>query len=290
MTARTDVEDQTRSKARIQPGREKRLAKRLLILVALAVVLQAAPAAAAPGDWAFKTPGGKAYCRLDAGFLCMTPKDGFWIRLTRIVGDHADVRTGYDERFRGDRGPADRVLGFGGVFISSDAAVITCWSRRTGLTCRHYEGLSFSLGRERGYRIFYGIPGFRPNVSPLFRSSHGIFCGIDRDNLEPANPYLRCWRPADGLLLGIAHDDAGRRGGHDRSEQTLGFRPTGFRSLAADGTFAWRCRTVTTLFADDCSTSAGTAVFTCTSRRARLTCRNRNGHGFWASARSFYTF
>jgi hypothetical protein len=55
-------------------------------------------------------------------------------------------------------------------------------------------------------------------------------------------------------------------------------------------TFTWRCRKVTAFLAERCSTNAGEPVFTCTSARSRLTCQNRNGHGFWASARSFYTF
>ena len=258
---------------------------------ALAVALQAAPSAGAQDGWAFKTPGGNAYCRYEVrGFLCMTPRDGFWVRLTRIYGNHADVRTGRDDRFRGFRGPAARVLGFGSVFFSSDAQVITCRSSRSGLTCRHSQGLSFSLGRERGYRIFYGKPGFPPNVQPLFRSTHGVYCGINRDNLEPSNPLLSCWRPADGLVLGLSHPGGRQRGFHERSEQALGLRPRGFRPLAANGTFVWRCRRVTAFLAEQCSTTVGEAVFTCTSTRARLTCRNRDEHGFWASARSFYTF
>jgi len=253
------------------------------------MVVYATPAAASADNWWFKTPGEAAYCGVDNGFLCMTPNDGFWIRFTGAEDD-ADVRKGYADRYRGYRGLADRVLGFGQVFYSSDAAVITCWSRRTGLTCKHYEGLSFWLGRYRGYRIFYDAPGFPPNVRPLFRTGQGIRCGIDRDNLEPASPVLQCWRPADGLLLGIAHDDGGRRGGHIRWEKAIGFRPPGFRLLATGGTFVWRCRKVTALTAERCSTSAGEPVFTCTSSRVRLTCSNRNGHGFWASARSFYIF
>jgi hypothetical protein len=263
---------------------------RLVTLAALAVALQATPAAAQSNDWAFKTPGGAAYCRLEGGFLCMRPSDGFWIRFTGVFGSNVDVRVGSSDSFRGFDGPADRVLGFGRVFYSSDAAIITCWSRRTVLTCKEFEGLSFSLGRQRGHRIFYDAPGFPPNVQPLFRSGHGIFCGINRDNLEPANPVLNCWRPADGLSLVMAHDNAGRRSEHHRREKAVGFRPPGFRLLASGGTFVWRCREVTATLAERCSRRAGEPVFTCTSSRARLTCRNRNGHGFWASARSFYTF
>lgn len=267
---------------------------RAAILVAL-IVVQSPSASVSAEDWAFKTPGEAAYCRFESGrlggFLCMTPSDGFWIRLTGIYsGDAANVRKGSSDRFRGHRDPTARVLGFGRVFISSDAQAITCWSRRSGLTCKQIGGLSFWLGRHRGYRIFYDAPGFPPNVRPLFQTGHGIRCGINLDNLEPANPILDCWRPADGLLLGIAHDDAGRRGSHGRSEKAIGFRPTGFRVLPLDSTFVWRCREVTARYADGCSTRSGAPVFTCTSARARLTCVNRNEHGFWANARNFYTF
>ena len=208
---------------------------RRLAILAVAMVVYATPAAASADNWWFKTPGEAAYCGVGevGGFVCMTPNDGFWIRFTDIFSDNdVDVRKGYSDRFRGYRDRAVQVLGFGRVQYSSDAAVITCWSRRTGLTCKHYEGLSFWLGRYRGYRIFYDAPGFPPNVRPLFRTGHRVRCGIDRDNLEPASPVLQCWRPADGLALGIARDDAGRRGGHGRSEKALGFRPPGFRLLA----------------------------------------------------------
>jgi len=254
-------------------------------------MVHATPAAASAEDWWFKTPGEAAYCRFELrNWLCITPNDGFWIRLTHVYdsGD-VDVRKGYSDRFRGYRDPAVRVLGFGRVQHSSDAEVITCWSRRTGLTCKHYGGLSFWLGRYRGYRIFYDAPGFPPNVRPLFQTGQGIRCGIDGDTFTPENPLLRCWRPADGLVLVIRHNDGGRRGGHYRDEKAIGFRPPGFPLLSRDRAFVWRCRKVTALFAERCSTSAGTPVLTCTSTRARLTCLNRNGHGFWVSARSFYT-
>jgi hypothetical protein len=262
---------------------------RRLALIVVAVVLLATPAAASSDNWWFKTPGGAAYCGVDNGFVCMRPADGFWIRFTGTY-DRTDIRKGYSDRYRGYRAPADRALRFGQLFYSSDAQVITCWSRRAGVTCKHYEGLSFSLGRGGGYRIFYDAPGFPPNALPLFRTDHGIRCGIKGDNLEPSSPILDCWRPLDGLFLEIAHDGAGRRGAHDRIEKAIGYRPPGFRLLKYGSTFEWRCRVVTAHYAERCSTSAGEPIFTCTSSRARLTCTNHSGHGFWASARSFYTF
>src|SRR5262245_6787032 len=214
------------------------------------------------------------------GFLCATPNDGFWIKLTGIYGKDVDVRKGYSTRFRGLRAPAARILGFGQVFYSSDAEVITCWSRRTGLTCKQFDGLSFWLGRRLGYRIYYDVPGIAPRVRPLFRTPHGIWCGI-AESLEPANPQLECWRPADGLLLSVLHSER-RRGAHSRREKAIGFRPRGFRLLDYGGTFEWRCRNVTPSSAQGCSTSSGVPVFTCASGRVRLTCRNRDKHGFWA--------
>ena len=158
-----------------------------LALLVVAVALLATPAAASSDNWWFKTPGGAAYCGIpkSGSWLCMTPDDGFWIRLTGIYGSNTDVRKGYTDRFRGYRGPAPSTLGFGEVFYTSDAAAITCWSRRSGLTCKQIQGLSFWLGRNRGYRIFYSAPGLPPDVYPLFRTGHGIYCGIDADTLVP---------------------------------------------------------------------------------------------------------
>jgi len=266
--------------------------RRVVVFALAVVVVYALPASAAPrSDWWFKTPGGAAYCGSEVGrFLCVRPADGFWFRFTNVFGTHADVRKGRSNDFRGLREPAPRLLGIGEVFYSSDAAVITCRSRRTGLTCKHFEGLSFSIGRARGHRIFYEASGFPPNVQPLFKTSIGIHCGIDADNLEPSQPFLTCWRSTDGVVLGILHGGGSRRGTHSRIEKAIDFRPRGFRLLGQDRTFEWRCRNVTALRAERCSMREGTAVFTCTNTHARLTCSNRRGHGFWASARSFYTF
>lgn len=261
---------------------------RRLAVLALTVAVLATPAAASSDNWWFKTPGGAAYCGVDNGWVCMRPEDGFWIRITGIFSRHADVRKGEADRYRGYHGPAPETLEYGQVLYTSDAKIVTCWSRQAGLTCRHWEGLSLWLGRDRGYRIYYGAPGFPPNVLPLFRTGDGIYCGIDEESHTPETPYLDCWQPADGLVIGIAYP--GRRGVHGHSEQAIGFRPRGFRTLAYGETFVWRCRRVNAFLAEKCSTKAGELVFTCTSTRAQLRCQNRSGHGFWASARSFYTF
>lgn len=274
----------------------KHRARRLSIAVATATISLAAPPAAGAAKWDFRTPGDAAYCRMEFvhntfdAFRCMTPNDGFWIRLTGLSrGTNVRVEKGSSAEYEGYRDRTVRVLGFGRVFFTSDATIVTCWSRPKGLTCKHYDGLSFWLGRFRGYRIYYDAPGFRPHVSPLFQTAQ-VRCGINRDTLEPANPVLLCWRPADGLELSLAHADAGQGAGHARREKARGFRPAGFRLLAEGRSFVWRCRRVTSGFAERCSASAGLPVFTCRSVRTRLTCRNRSGRGFWVGARSFYAF
>jgi hypothetical protein len=181
------------------------------------------------------------------------------------------------------------VPGFGKVFYSSDAATVTCWSRTTGLTCKHYNGVSFWIGRTRGYRIFYDAPGFVPHVRPLFRTSFGVRCGIELDNLEPANPVLLCWHPSDGLQLTIAHDRAGYGGQHSRAER----RPRatcrrGSRYSEAAGRSVGG--KVDRSFAEHCSPSSGTPIFTCKNSTGKLTCVNQARRGFWVDTRSFYTF
>jgi hypothetical protein len=263
--------------------------RRYVLVGVIAMAVVATPAAASPVEWWFKTPGGAAYCGVDAGgWICARPADGFWLRLTGYLGRTVDVRKGRSERFRGLRPAADRTLGFGDVIYTSDAAIVTCWSRPRALTCKHTEGLSFTLGRRSGFRIFWDAPGIAPNVLPLFRTRHDVRCGIDRENLEPTDPVLTCWRARDGLRLDLVHS-SDQRAQHSRWEIAMGLRPPGFVLLPTGRTFEWRCRDVTSSVAERCSVRSGEPVFTCTSTEARVTCRNRSGHGFWASARSFYT-
>jgi hypothetical protein len=222
-------------------------------VVALGLAALAAPGRAEATTWDFRTPGDAAYCRLEFApvrgggsifnaFRCMTPNSGFWIRLPLDRGGGAvRVQKGYDVRFLAYREHRVPLLPFGREFASSDALMITCRSRRDGLACKHLDGLAFWLGRFRGYRIYYDKPGFRPHVHPLFRT-HGVWCGIDLDTLEPAVPTLKCWRPADGAVLFVGHGTAGYRGSYVRSEQAIGLRPRGFPVLGVGRTFEWRCR------------------------------------------------
>jgi hypothetical protein len=212
----------------------------------------------------------------------------FWIRIS--VGQQgARITKGYAREFRGFHRTKVYELDFGREWLSSDAAVISCWSRRTGLTCKEYNGLSFWLGRRPGYRIYFDKPGFAPDVRPFFRTAHGVWCGLNEATLEPAVPQLVCWRPADGLELSLSHS-AGTPAGYERRTKAEGFRPRGFPLLDFGSSFSWRCKKIDRQFAENCSTSAGAPVFTCRSLRTRLTCGNRTGHGFWVSRRSFYGY
>jgi hypothetical protein len=257
-------------------------------------LLPGSASAAAQFDWVFRTPGEVAYCRMEYihnvfdSFRCITPSDGFWIRISPLA-ENARITKGYSKAFRGFQRTSVRELEFGQPFASSDAFAITCWSRRTGLTCKQFDGLSFWLGRKPGYRIYFDAPGFRPFVRPFFRTSHGVWCGLNRATLEPASPNLICWRPADGLELRLYHS-AGSKAEYAQRGKDRGYRPRGFANLDEGKTFTWRCRKIERHFAENCSTSAGDPVFTCTSGTARLTCRNRTGHGFWVTARSFYGY
>jgi hypothetical protein len=63
------------------------------------------------------------------------------------------IMRGFDDRLRGYRDRRVQVLRVGRSWSSSDAEVVKCWLRRGGLTCRHYYGGRFVLGRVRGSRI-----------------------------------------------------------------------------------------------------------------------------------------
>jgi hypothetical protein len=89
-------------------------------------------------------------------FVCFTPNDGFYVKMTNVLYPERGFRItkGYRQGFRGYRNLKAPLWGFGRTWYSSDAQVVTCKSRRTGLTCRHYQGHGWWLGRYRGYRIF----------------------------------------------------------------------------------------------------------------------------------------
>jgi hypothetical protein len=273
-----------------------RLAYRLFVFACIGVACAPALARAADVMPSFKTPGEAAYCQMEfsgnmfSAFRCFTPNDGWWVRFTGINGKNAQVSKGIDDRYRGYRSSAYHPLPFSKTWWSSDASVITCWSRSTGLTCKHYDGLSFWIGRYRGYRIFVMPAGEKPSIAkPLFRTVQGIYCGLAA-SMEPDAPSITCWRPTDGLQLSVAHQH-GVKGGWARNENARGWRPNGYPLLSPSGEFVWRCASVDERFATGCSTgSAGVKVFTCAHDSARLTCRNNTNRGFSVNRGSFYTF
>ncbi len=265
--------------------------------MALAAILVGVPVSGAsvlpPSEtpW-FRTPNDRAYCTFGDPFVCFRPSDGFYIRLKGIFRKYPTFTRGQSDRYRGYRNRRVDVLEFGQVRYSSDAEVITCWSRRSGLTCKHYEsGLTFWIGRRGGYRIYVPPPGRAPTVRPFFRTPFGAYCGLSVDNLEPSVPVLLCWTPRDGLLLSLVHGVSQPGAGYSYEEHVKGLRPAGYRLLAAGRDFAWRCRSVNPESAESCSTRWGIPVFTCKSRRDGLTCRNRRAQGFWIGrTRNFSVF
>lgn len=134
-----------------------------VIAVGVAVVagVLLLPAVAGAVWIGFKTPGDAAYCQwkgssaASAHFICVRPKDGFWVRMSGIQRKdrRVEVTAGFADRYEGFRSREAQVLRFGRKWFSSDAEVITCTSRRSGLTCRHYGGRGFRLGRT-GFEVF----------------------------------------------------------------------------------------------------------------------------------------
>jgi hypothetical protein len=141
------------------------------------------------------------------------------------------------------------------------------------------DGLSFWLGRYRGYRVFRAKADFPIHVRPFFRTAYA-WGGINSDTLEPDNPELLCWHPGSGVRVNVVHDDVGSGAGVSRSEQARGYRPRGFPLLRAGARVSWRCRLVTKPLAGrGCSPERGQSVFTC-EVSVRLRCSNIAGRGF----------
>jgi hypothetical protein len=267
----------------------------LIVAAAVAIGLGVTHSARAETIEAFKTPGEAAYCQMETSnfslnaFRCFTPNDGWWIRFTGLERGNVQITKGTDDRYRGYRSSMFDLLSFGKTWWSSDAAVITCVSRASGLTCKEYNGLTFWIGRYRGYRIFVGPAGEKPQIAkPLFRTTHGIYCGVGL-SLETDAQSMVCWRASDGVQLSLYHAH-GVKTAWARNENATGYRPSGYPLLGTSATFVWRCRKIDAEFATSCSKTLGTAIFTCKSESARLTCRNDTLHGFWMSRASFYTY
>jgi hypothetical protein len=272
-----------------------RVRLRVGIVGGVAAMLLTPLAAAGESIAAFKTPGEAAYCQMEVtrhtftAFRCFTPNDGWWIRFNGLMGDNVQVTKGIDDRYRGFRSSSYSLLGFGKTWLSSDASVVTCTNRSTGLTCEHRGGLTFRIGRYRGYRIYLSPPGEKPAIErPFFRTVHGFCCGL-AFSLEPDAPSVTCWRPTDGLELSV-HHQRGVRAAWSQNENARGYRPRGYSPLGSSETFTWRCSNVDAAYATGCSRSSGQTVFVCASEPSRLTCRNNTNRGFWISRSSFCTF
>jgi hypothetical protein len=243
--------------------------------------------AAAQQTWQFHTPGEAAYCAFgarDYDLLCVRPGDGFWVGIA--VSDSlrtAHVDKGYDTRWRGFRNRSASVLRFGRMWLSSDAAVLSCVSRPARLVCRHYAGWAFSLDRDGGHRVYRGPQGAFPEAYPFFRTRHGVWCGDSAGvgGGEPSYATLSCWRVSDGATASVSHGERGRGARIGRNPLAVDHRLAGFPLLREGRTFVWGCRLVSARSASRCSRSGpGPAVFTCRSGSKRLRCVNRFGRGF----------
>jgi hypothetical protein len=269
--------------------------RRLLVLVSLGVVTCVGLGPSASGQiepWQFRTPGDAAYCRFAGDIQCVRTSDGFWIRISGSLTGNVRVTKGVDASLRGLRDRRVRILRFDDAWISSDAAVYTCLSRRAAVVCHEYRGRTFRLGRAGGHRIYRGPPGSIPSFAPFFRTRSGMRCGNASANGggEPSYMVLGCWRERDGATVQLPHTQQKRRLSLRRNPHAREYRPPGFRVLRPGTTFAWRCQRVGAKYADRCSArGAGTIVFLC-QERVVLRCVNRFGRGFLLGARRIEPF
>jgi hypothetical protein len=278
----------------VRSGSAKTSSDRIGVGAALVVfaIASLSPSAGAVGQrWDFRTPGDAAYCRLELGGLrCIRPNDGLWIRITVSSSGIARITKGYAHRWRAFRDRTVRTLGYNRAWLSSDAALLTCVSRRTGLTCNYYKGRAFWLGRYRGYRIYRGPPGSVPTVDPFFRTTHGVWCG-NSSVLEPTYMILDCWRVNDGTTVSLPHSERKRNLWIVRNPHARNYRPPGFPLVRPGETFILRCRRVTPRYADHCAPRGlGRTVFTCRAPSPELRCENRFGRGFVLGPRSVTSF
>jgi hypothetical protein len=88
-------------------------------------------------------------------FTCVTPNDGFYVRMVGLYKARPTITKGYRASFKGMGVDAtEELLRFGSTWDPFGIGILSCVSRSTGLTCRHDSGHGWWLGRFRGYRIF----------------------------------------------------------------------------------------------------------------------------------------
>ena len=142
--------------------------KRLVAAVAFASTILAVegagalPAARFDYWFGFRTRGDRVYCfgstrnHVWIGFICFRPRNGFFVKIEgRDLSAHVPVRItkGLDARLRSYHDRRVSVVPDGASWASSDAEMVKCRVRNTGLTCRYYYGGRFALDRISGSRI-----------------------------------------------------------------------------------------------------------------------------------------
>jgi hypothetical protein len=110
----------------------------------------------------FRTANDGIYCMESTpkgvwtGFVCFRPRNGFFAKMAaRDLSRRGRVRLarGFDARLRGYHDRRVSVIRAGASWASSDAEMVKCWVRRSGISCRYYYGGRFWLGRRRGSRL-----------------------------------------------------------------------------------------------------------------------------------------
>ena len=145
-------------------GRTGRAVRRLVFVLVLLVLVTPGESKAAD---MFRTPDNAALCRvtyndrewvwqtLMRSFMCVTPNDGFYLRMTNLYRNKPTITKGYRKMYKGMSVDATTpILRFGQDWDPLGVGVIACRSRRTGLTCHAGRGHGWWIGRFRGYRIF----------------------------------------------------------------------------------------------------------------------------------------
>ena len=258
----------------------------------LAVGIAAGAALGASGAETFRTPSGNIYCAYEhydfapirlrceirGGIKPLPPKP---------AGCAFDWGDGYSLR---QFGPA-RVLCISDTVYDRNAKVIaygrtwhgggfTCVSRQAGLRCTNPRGHGFFLSKEHSYT--FTEPAAKYGV---FKTPSGnIVCGW---SIAPSGDVsMEC-----GIKSGLkppprpVHCDAG-----DPNDKRLSLRETGRATpvtCAGDpGPFLVEAKATVLVYGRTWARGG----ISCASEAAGLTCRNRDGHGFFLSRERWRVF